>query len=594
MKKGVPIPSQADEWRKLNREQREEDFLARLRAGARPTEIARAIRKPPRFYQHWLTDPTYRARYEEARAIGRKNREMATNAGNVYDPDEWLDHKPPPFRQFQREFIGRPTPKHMDLLVDAWEDKTNRIVIYLGPPGCGKDTTGGDIALHETLDRTKRVAWVMKSGTFSRRRLGRLEGYYWDHRAYVKPQGPDTSEPGRRVFEEFGPFKWDSKMTYPDGSKVGQPKWTQNELYFLGRDGEADPNLWATGVEGSMYGARIDTGILSDIFDEENQKHPDQRESQISWIIGTFLSRLDDKGRALFLGTRIAEWDNWGRLIEEMVGSAPILYQDDFTTKYANGVCVIQVRAIQHDEDGREHSYWPERFSLRNYLTKNKNVSVLQDDTKVFLDEIPEDEQLAYGKRGYELVLGLRGIRGDSAASLRWFSTAYQQQPPSSEEGEFPLALLDSCDDFGKSYGMWTPGSTLVLGIDPARTGGAAWVLWEWDGETISVVDYYFGTNIGVTGLRERLLVDPIVRYRPRYAIYESNRETSVLEHPEVIAAVRGSKTELRGVPTHSMNRGVGELRVAAMAFDMGNGLIKWPAHTPRTAADPTASRSTS
>jgi len=178
----------------------------------------------------------------------------------------------------------------------------------------------------------------------------------------------------------------------------------------------------------------------------------------------------------------------------------------------------------------------------------------------------------------HQLVDGLYGIRGDSEDKLRWFATAYQQAPPSGVGGEFPLSLLDRCDDFAYSYGMWVPGSTLVLGIDPARTGGAAWVLWGWDGETMRVVDWFFGVNIGVTGLREKLLVDPISRYQPRYAIYESNRETSVLEHPQVVEVTQMARTELKGVPTTHMNRGIGELRVASMSLDMGSALIRFPA----------------
>lgn len=570
-----PIPAEADKWRELTVPQRKEHFLAKMRGGARRSEIERAVMISDSTVDHWLRkDDEFRKEYEKARDLGRASRRQVENIDNTYDPDEWTDAEIPPINEFVWDYIGRPTPWHLDLVTRAWEDKTNRIVICLLPPGAGKDTRAGDIVLRETMDRSKKIAWVMESSQFSQRRLARLEGYYWDERAYVQPKGPDTQQPTKRVWEEFGPFKWHKEMVYPDGTKVAQPKWTQNELYFLGRENEADPNLWATGIGGAMYGARIDIAVLSDIFTEDNQNSPTQREQQIGWIIGTFLSRLDDRGRALFLGTRVAEWDNWARLIEELVGSMPVLHADEFVTKYANGVCVIQMPAIQTDDEGNERSYWEDRFSLRTYLEA-------PDGTQgPYVDELSDEELLEYGKKGFARIEGLYGIRGDSPAKIKWFNTAYQQNPPSGEEGEFPLALLDSCDDYERSYGMVKPGSTLVLGIDPARTGGAAWVLWEWDGETISVVDYYFGTNIGVTGLREKLLVDPILHYRPRYAIYESNRETSVLEHPEVQEAVRGARTELKGVPTHSMNRGVGELRVAAMAFDMGTGLIKWPAAT--------------
>lgn len=553
---------------------RQRELLSLLRAGTRVEEGCRQIGIAPATFRSWkYKDSKFASEAAQAKAIGQRAREQVALMDKVFDPDEWAEPQVPPFRTFRTEFIGRPTPAHQEPLIEAWEDKTNRIVIYLASPSSGKDTTAGDIVLHELVDRWKRVAWVMESANFSTRRLSRLEGYLWDERTYVMPpKTPGAVAPTRMLFREFGPFKWEKGMVYPDGTKIPQPKWTQNELYFLGRDNEADPNLWATGIEGAMYGARIDRAVLSDIFTEENQQSPARRDAQIGWLVGTFLSRLDDKGRALFLGTRVAEWDNWARLIEELVGQSPVLWEDQFTTKYANGVAVVVVPAIQQDADGADVSYWPERFPLRTRLVKG--------DVSRFLDELSEDEHRLLARQGFEMVSGLYDMRGDSPAKVRWFNTAYQQSPPSSEEGEFPLALLNRCDDYERSYGQHKPGSTLVLGIDPAHRGGAAWVLWEWNGETLMVVDWFFGTNIGVTGLRERLLVDPISRYAPRYAIYESNRETSVLEHPEVMNAARVYRTEIKGVPTHAFNRGVGELRVAAMSSDMANGMIRFPAAT--------------
>ena len=119
-----------------------------------------------------------------------------------------------------------------------------------------------------------------------------------------------------------------------------------------------------------------------------------------------------------------------------------------------------------------------------------------------------------------------------------------------------------------------------MLGIDPAISGGAAWWLWEVDGETYTLVDYFFGENIGTIGLREQLLVQPITRYSPRYAVYEDNREASVLEHPQVIAAAKNSGTQLKKHHTHSGNRGVGELQVSGMVLDMVEGRIRFPAAT--------------
>lgn len=545
-------------------------ILGLIRAGARIEEACRKLGVDPSTFRTWRNRyPDFLEEAERAKAIGAQARDQMVRLENVYDPEQFRGKEVPGIVEFRRDFIGRPTPWHQQLVVDAWEDQTNQFVVCLMPPEAGKDTLAGDIALRESIDRDLRISWVMESANFSARRLNRLERYYWDQRAYTAPRGPGCVKPIKTVFGEYGQFKWEKGLAYPDGEKVAQPKWTQNELYFLGRDNEADPNLWATGVDGAMYGARIDRGIVSDPFTQENQQSPTMRAAQMGWITGTFLSRFGDEGRGLFLGTRVAEWDNWGKLIDMLVAGSPIISQDQFTTKYASGVAVVIVPAILYDENGEEKSFWPERFALDSHLAKG--------GSKVPLDGLSGEEIKDYAKKGYRTVTGLRGLRNRLGTR---FETMYQQNPASSTGGEFPLDLLNRCDDYTRTFGQFKPGSTLILGIDPAFRGGAAWVLWEWNGQTLTAIDFYFGKDIGLTGLRELLLVDPITKYHPRYAVYETNRENSVLEHPEVLEAVKHSRTILKGAPTHWMNRGVGELRVAAMSEDMARGVIRIPAAT--------------
>jgi hypothetical protein len=563
----------------VEKERRQDDVINYLKATGQANEALHILGIARSTYDNWRsTDRDFKERSDRALTIGRETRSReGDDRNNTFDPAEG-DKAPLPIKEFRWRVIGRPTPKHQEPIVEAWEDKSNLIVLVLGPPSMGKDTIAGDIVLRDSSDRSNRIAWVMESGNFSERRLGRMEGYYWDTRAYdIQPDGPNTQKPTDTMMDLYGKFKWERGLVYPNGDRVGQPKWTRNELFFLGRDNEADPNIWATGIEGAMYGARIDEAILSDIFTQENQISAANRDKQWAWLMGTFLSRLDERGRALFLGTRVGERDNFARLLDEFIVGARVVRQDGHYTKYDNGVATVIIPAIQTDEDGNDVSYWPERFPLESLLVSGnpKRWSESEDVRAVSDLTVEEYDQLS--TNGYSRVRGLYEIR-DRSPEL--FATMYQQQPPSSSSGEFHPKLLDHCDDVTRSYGQVKNGSTLVLGIDPARTGGSAWVLWEWDGETISVVDYFYGENIGATGLREKLLVDPITRYWPKYAVYEGNREQSVLEHPQVVDAVKATKTQLSVHMTHAHNRGVGELRVAAMSFDMSAGIIKWPSAT--------------
>ena len=517
-------------------------------------------------YYNWRSrDSTFKALSDNAIEVAKQTTASQTLIKDVFDPEKVKSVRPP-FNDFRMRIIGRPTPPHAQPIVDAWADETNLIVIVLAPPGAGKDTIAGDLTLYESVPRDQRVTWVMESANFSERRLTRLERYFWDRKVYdIAPVGPGCQKPESTLMDDYGLFKWRKGLKYADGQRVGSPKWTKTELFFLGRDNEADPNVWGTGIEGAMYGSRIDRAFLSDIFTAENQLSPATRDKQWSWLFGTFMTRLDEGGRAMFLGTRVGAWDNWGRLLDEMVTGAPIVHQDGYYTKYGNGVATVIFPAIQTDESGEDASYWPERFPLKSYLVKG-------------------DQRVEVGPTTHQTEAGWRRIRGlyeirDRNVDL--FETMYQQNPSTDDQGEFSQTLLDHCDDPSRTYGVVKAGEILVLGIDPARTGGASWMMWAYDGEKITLVDEFYGENIGTHGLREKLLVDPIMRYLPRYAVYEGNRESSVLEHPQVIDAVKVTKTQLTTHNTNSQNRSVGELRVAAMSLDMAAGIIRFPASTP-------------
>ena len=445
-----------------------------------------------------------------------------------------------------------------------------------GIPTCnsGKDTLAGDIVLLESaFYPTRRHAWLMESAEFSIRRMEqRVAPYLQDYRAYDRaPQGPGCVQPKRNLIDDYGPFRWKAGMVYPDGERVPQPTWTKHALYFLGRDQEADPNVWASGIGGATYGARIDTGVTSDIFTPDNQGSPVVQADQLGWLFNTFFSRLDEGGRYLHLGTMIGPNDNQQAVLKHLIGEAEPVEQDGYYTKYGNGVATIIYPAIQQNEAGEEVSYWPERFPLRSKL-------VLPDGTEVLADDLTADRQRKLAAEGARRLRGLHEIRERDRAS---FEIMYQQNPPSDSGGEISRELLDHCDDPSRSIGAPLPGRPLVLGIDPARSGGAGWVLWEFNPEdrSLTVIDFFYGEKLGLAGLREKLLVQPIGRWWPRYVAYEYNFEASALEHPDVISAVDRTRTEVVRHFT-AMNRIQGETRVAAMTFDLRDRRIRFPAAT--------------
>ena len=525
----------------------------------------------------WRTnDRAFRARYNQAydKATAHHHRAKTVSKqayGLLYNHRRDLPDKGG-FADFRRKYIGRSTPEHQIEFVEAVEDLSNLVVIWLAPPGAGKDTTAGDLSLDETCDnRDLRLAWIMKGENFAKRRVGeRIDPYLTDPKTYTNaPPGRDSTIPTNSLIEDYGPFKYRKGMVDVSGNKLEPTTWTKNEIYFLKAGApEADPNLWATGVEGQLYGSRVDRMVWSDIFDRENQTNPTARQSQYDWCMGTAMSRLDEAGRLYILGTRCLAGDNYERITNSLVGEAAVVYQGKHYTKYANGVAVITIPAIQTNQDGQEVSYWPERFPLDSQWE-------LPDGTWI---PTADNDQPPMGKR----IRGLREIR-DRDRDL--FETMYQQNPPLEVTGDFTDTVLDAPDDETRSLEIYKPHELLVVGADPARSAGAAWVCWGVDREngTITLIDYFYGTRLGISGLKQKLVTYPIVKYTPVWYAYETNREAAVVEDPEIQRVFKEFGVNLARHTTHHANRtqsGTRIIGVPSLSFYMRSRVIRWPAMT--------------
>ena len=540
----------------------------------------------PSSLTNWLgTDSAFRVAYDELRKMKdsqlRKQRKVSkAQYGLLYDyTRETVDKGS--FTDWRRKYIGRPVSAHQEELVEAYEDRSNLIIFSLLPPGAGKDTTAGDFLLYEVCDdRDHRAAWVMRGETFARRRVAeRLDPYLTDERTYVNaPPGPDCTQPTENLILDYGPFKFKKGMVDFEGKHIEPTTWTKQEIYFLKSGApEADPNLWATGMEGQMYGSRIDTLVMSDVFDRENQLTPTKRESQYVWVMGTALSRLDESGRLIVLGTRCLPGDNYERLMTTMIGDAAVVYQGRHYTKYANGVAVVIMPAIEFNEDGEEQSYWPDRFPLDSQYE-------LPDGTRILAADADHAAlSLEYGGR----VKRIRGLREIRERDRDLFDTMYQQNPPAEVTGDFTDMVLDSADDDSRTLGVYRPNELIVIGADPARTAGAAWVAWGVDRDrgTITMIDCFYGEKLGITGLKSKLVVQPVTLYQPVWYCYEVNREAAVVDDPEIQRVFKDFSVNLHRHFTHSANRnasgrGSTVVGVPSLSFYMRSKVIRWPTMT--------------
>lgn len=541
-------------------------------------EVSEAAGYPHATVLSWRKlDQVFAKQYAKANELlkNRRKKIARTPGPLVVDRDKPL---PPdmPFADWRRHYLGRATPPHHQWIVQAWEDKTNNVVVVLAPPGAGKDTTCGDLlAKNVCYNRSLRAAWFMESETFSRRRIAeRIVPYLTDKNVYKRPPlGSDSTKPEGSLIADFGPFKWRPGMVDQGGNPVVKTTWTKNEIYFVHSDApEADPNLWASGIEGATYGSRIDELYGSDWFTVENQRSPTTMDGQLAWVFGTAFSRLDDRGRALIMGTRVKRGDNYERMLDKLIGDAPVIHQDGYYTKYGNGVATIIVPAIQHDSDGNEVSYWPGRFSLRSYME-------LPNGDRRFTDEIDEDELHALAAQGASRVRGLYEIRAQDPVM---FETMYQQNPPADATGDFSDVVLETACDDTRTYEVAYPDEVVIVGADPARTAGAAWAALAVSREkgTVTVIDTFFGTNLGITGIKQKLVLHPLAKWAPLYYGYEINKEAAVLDDTLIKQAFSDFSTTLYRHQTHSANRSVGDLSLPSLSFYMRSGILRLPYRT--------------
>lgn len=499
----------------------------------------------------------------------------------VFDPDRPLPPKGT-FAEFNRRYFGSSTYPHHQGIADACLSSARRVVILM-PPGAGKDTTLGRVVLYAKADDRigKRVRWIMESAEMGIKRVGeRIEPFLTDPKVYeIAPRDtPNSTVPTSTLIKDYGPFKWASGMMWPDGTPIERPTWSKKEGYrFLQsiRAPEADADLQATGLNGSIYGSRIQILCGSDMFTRENQVDDGTMQSQLDFIKGTLNSRLDAKGVAWFIGTRVRAGDNYERLIDWLVPDGVEVFEQRQDgpltwTRYTNGVVVVICQAIWTDENGDEHSYWEDRFPLDDKW---------EDERTGERWEISVFNQNEADERGLIYVQGLRSIR---AADPELFETIYQQNPPASTAAaDFTKDVLDLCDDPSRSYGVAHSHEELVLSVDPARTLGAAYVVLALDyaNETITVVESWWGKKLGINGIKNLLLLNPASKWHPARVCYEGNHEQGIMFDETIQGALRTVGAAISIVRTGD-KRNDPVVGVASIQREMRQGRIIFPTAT--------------
>ena len=447
---------------------------------------------------------------------------------------------------------------------------------YLPTHNSGKDVTAMQAVAQAAAAGMEKMGCVMENEKQAKKRIDSyLDPYFTDHSVYTRaPNIPGGMNPETDFIDQWGPWKYDSKLRLPDGTQPPPTKWDAYHKWFVGRTTpQADPSLWALGIESSIAGSRQQLLVMSDLFTTENQRSAAFRRDQFEAITGTLDARLDARGRLVILNHHVRQRgeSNLVRMEEQFIGSARVVHQEGDYTKYANGVAVIRTPALR-SEDGVLVSYWPEMFPVEAQLE-------LPDGQHIPAADLTDAEHETYTAQGARRIRGLLD-RKQTAPEL--FQLHYQQNPESQGFGDFTQEALEAAFDNTRTLGISLPTETLLLSVDPARQGGCAWTVLGLDMNdgTTTLIDFWIGERLGFSGMRDKLIKVPVELYRPVDLVWEDNYEGETPEHPEAREVL--ARYHVRYVPWHThLNRSEGDYAVMKMRDDMNKGLIRFPGATP-------------
>lgn len=441
-----------------------------------------------------------------------------------------------PFSEFVEHYGGFTLAEHQVWIAEALEDRLAKVVLVLGHPESGKSTL---ISLWYVLYRLAqnpdfRIALVTKNSTKAQDLLTRVKRYLTEDHLYDHTPG--------NLIKDFGGWK----------PIRGDLEWSQNQIFVRHRrSGERDPSVQALGIGKQIYGSRLDLLILDDALVMDNQATDLSRERLDAWFDGEARSRAQ-KGQTVVNGTRLLPQDLYGQWKKAWADQR--LFRQ------------VVIPAIINEYTEEEKVNWPEYWTLDGY-------------------DITEEYQGETVVTGYQM--GMRDLRDFiTRKDVNRWRLIYQQEDVELEQAIFLQAHMDAALELGaeRRMGQVFPHERLVLGIDPATTGRAAAVLLAINPDTRvrTVVDIFVGSNLGATGIRQKLMYD----FWERYQAMGRTIDLTVVEE-NFVKTLRGDETlegRARAAGTnlvwpHTTGRGQHgkwdeEYGIAAMSALFGSGLI--------------------
>lgn len=282
------------ESRKYTADEAKRKIVLAIQEGLSVAAACQLVGKSPKTYEYYRdSDKDFASQVDHVRAV-RARQGAARPTGT--------------FAEFCPKYLGQDVYLHQLQWIDLLEGREPRdvhpaityepnrpeLLIINTPPEHAKSTTitANYVTYRICQDPNVRILVVSKSLVMARKFIYQVKNRL-THPRYADLQ------------VDFAPA---------DGFKASADAWTADMIYLGGevRDsGEKDPTLQALGMGGHIYGSRADLIILDDCIVLSNAH---EYEKQIEWITAEVLTRLNDNGKLLVVGTRMAPQDMYSEL----------------------------------------------------------------------------------------------------------------------------------------------------------------------------------------------------------------------------------------------------------------------------------------
>ena len=387
--------------------------IAAIRDGVQVVEAMQLVERTAETYKDWRkNDSVFREQVDAVREVARAAR--SRHRGDRTEvPDfetfcrDYLDQPMALHHQRVWDVVNGREPREMHPAIRYQKGRKQRLLLNF-PPYHGKTSqwSVAYVVWRMMCDPNVRIAIVSQTQQFAKKivhqvkQILTLPAYAKLHAAFM-----------------------------PEGGWKGE-SWTTFHIYLAGVDrAQNDPTLQALGLNGQIYGSRLDVILLDDLVTGKNV----HTYKELADFVGTEVaSRMNDDGVLICLGTRMGAHDLYSELRDQLEwdGETPVW------TYFAQPAVLEQPER----DPSTWVTLWPE----------------LEDGTPMWPGE------------------SLAKLRAEANSEARWQLT-YMQQDASIDQ-VFPTGAVMASIDNRRAAGP-IEGLYCVLGVDPAANGYTAMIV---------------------------------------------------------------------------------------------------------------------